>query len=139
MSYPSALQVKEGIEKILGSYCASSVMDLHITSGSFPTIKAIDVLKAVLNHAIAPSTVALKIWEILQLYFDDVVGLQDNPQSPLLVPHNGNWQTVEAKLVTLSEVDDKELTKKIKAHALEWITRFLLPSMFAFASTCCDG
>lgn len=75
------------------------------------------MLQALLEHAIDPGSVASVIWNALEPYSHNIVNLQDNPQR------------LDAFNVKILGMSKDELTEKIIAHAKEWVTLFLLPSM----------
>ena len=84
---PSSAVSKMSREWILDFYDSYSYYpdnaEFRLTTKS-PFIK-IDALRALLHHAVAPNSVALELWKILQAYLGDDVELQGNPQS--LIPH----------------------------------------------------
>lgn len=91
------------------------------------------MLKALLRHSIAPSSVAKDFWQFLEPFFDDVLKEHGDPTAPqtlVLRPRDGEWTWVENKVLELSEEAPSELTKEMSHHAREWMNRLLLPSAF---------
>ncbi len=132
MSYPDVLHVVEAVEKIFDLYneCHPDPAIFSVTSSS-PPLLTVDVLKALLNHAITPRSVAKNFWQCLKPFFNDVLiqhGDPTNPQYLGLGPPNGHWTLVENKLLDLS--DGEDLTEAMNNHAREWMTGLLLPSTF---------
>jgi len=129
MNHPDALPIKEAIKKILESYipyCPND-MTFSVAAGS-PDLNTVDVLNALLQHAIDPSSVASSIWDVLKPYFQNVLNQQYHPEH-VLFPPKGGWHVVKITLMTMSEGKLEDLTEKLKTHAKDWITMFLLPSM----------
>jgi len=129
MNHPDALPIKEAIEKILESYipyCPGD-MTFRVTAGS-PGLNTVNVLNALLQHAIDPSSVASSIWNVLKPYFQNVLNQRHQPEHILFPPKDG-WHVVDTTLMTMSEGELEDLTEKLKIHAKNWITLFLLPSM----------
>jgi len=134
MSNLGALPIVEAVDKVINIYNGyyPDTAKFSITTNS-ALLETVDVLQALLHHAIAPSTVALEFWKFLQAYFNDVLerrGDHTHPQSVVLVPHHGQWKTVDAKLLNMSETTLGGLTEDMNTHAREWMTKLLLPSMF---------
>ena len=78
------------------------------------------VFQALLRHAIASSSVALECWKFLQAYFNDVLeqhGGHTDPQSLILIPRHGQWETVDGKLLNMSETTLGDLTEEMNTHA----------------------
>ena len=100
-----------------------------------PILLTVDVFKALLCHALRPSSVAKNFWEFLEPHFNDALKEHGDPtdsQSLILIPHNGEWTTVENKLLEFRELNLDALTKEMNSHACAWITGLLLPSTFLF-------
>jgi len=135
MYHPDALPIKEAIEKILESYipyCPDD-MTFRVTTGS-SNLNTVNVLNALLQHAIDPSSVASSIWDVLKPYFQNVLDQRHHPEHVLFPPKDG-WHVVNTTLMTMSEGRLEDLTDKLKTHAKDWITLFLLPSVLFFANT----
>ncbi len=132
MSYPDVLHVIDAIEKIFDLYNEHNPdpAKFSVTSSS-RLLLTVDVLKALLNHAIAPSSVAKNFWQFLEPFFNDVLMAHGDPtdlQYLGLGPPNGEWTLVENKLLDSSDGDD--LTEAMNHHAREWVIKLLLPSTF---------
>jgi len=135
MSHTGALPVVEAVEKIFDLYNEHNPNpgQIRITTNG-PPLWPVNVFKALLNHAISPSSVAKSCWEFLAPFFNDVLqehGDPTDPQSIFLSPRNGDWTTVENMLLELQRERPRDgLTQKIDEHAREWMITLLLPSTF---------
>jgi hypothetical protein len=134
MHPPSALPIVKAVEKIVDTYHAHypDLAKFSITINS-PSLNTVDVFRALLDHAIAPTSVALEFWNVLQAYFNGVLvqyGDATDPQSLALSPCDGKWSTVEDELLKMGETTFKELTEAMTKLARDWMSTLLLPSMF---------
>ena len=98
-------------------------MTFSITAGS-PVLNAVEVLRALHQHAINPSSVASGIWGVFSPYFKEVI---DDLQSVFV-----DKVAVGNRLLTMGEKELNELTERMISHAKDWVTMFLLPSMLFF-------
>jgi hypothetical protein len=57
-----------------------------------------------------------------------------HPQSLVFVPRNGKRIIVAGALLNMSETVASTLTNKMNTHAREWVTRLLLPRVFALSN-----
>lgn len=142
MNRPGALPIVKAVEKILDFYnsCYSNMAKFRLVTNS-SSLQTIDVLQALLRHAIAPSSVALEFWKFLQTWFDTVLEQHGDPmnlQSLVLIHRNSQWTTVADNLLKMSEAVLGDLTEGMNTHACNWITRLLLPSMLV-SPFLCDG
>ena len=133
MNPPGALPIVGAVEKILNHYNQYNPdpAEFTLTTNS-ASLKTVDVLLALLRHAIAPSSVASEVWNSLRVYFNDIIeqrGDPTNPRSLTLRPRDGEWTTVDAGLLKMSETAFNELTEEMSTCARDWMTRLLLPSM----------
>jgi hypothetical protein len=140
MHPPSALPIVKAVEKIVDTYHAHypDLAKFSMTKNS-PSLNTVDVFRALLDHAIAPTSVALEFWNVLQAYFNGALvqyGDATDPQSVALSPRDGKWTTVDDGLITMSEMALNELTEGMNKHAREWMTMLLLPSMFLTPYLC---
>ena len=132
MSHPGALPIVEALKKtfdIFNNY-HPDLAQFRLATNS-PLLITVTVFQALLDHAIAPSSVAKNFWEFLKPFFSDVLQEHGDPISPhslLICPRNGQWTAVEDKLRLLSESTLDELTQAMNDHAREWMTWLLLPS-----------
>ena len=134
MTPPGALPLVEAVEKIFDLYneCNPDLAKFHLTTNS-PLLLTVSVFKALLHHAIAPSSVAKNFWEFLSPHFHDVLEEHDDPtvpQSLILRPLHGEWTTVRNKLLQMTEGTLDHLTEEMNHHAREWMITLLLPSTF---------
>jgi len=130
----SALPIDKAVGKIATAYdaCYPDLAKFSLTSKS-PLLNTVAVFQALLCHAIAPSSVALAVWKVIQAYFNGVLvqhGDPKDPQSLTLSPSDGEWVTVDNWLLKMTETVLHELTGKMNDYAREWVTMFLLPSRF---------
>ena len=130
----SALPIDKAVEKIAAAYDAyyPDLAKFSLTSKP-PLLNTVAVFQALLCHAIAPSSVALAVWKVIQVYFNGVLvqhGDPTDPQSLTLSPSDGEWVTVDNWLMNMSETVLDELTGKMNDYAHEWMTMFLLPGKF---------
>ena len=134
MTHPGALPIVEAVKKIFDFYNSHNpdLAQFRLTTKP-PVLLTVDVFKALLRHAIAPSSVAKNFWEFLEPYFNDVLkehGDPTDPQALVLIPHNGEWTAVEDKLLEFRAKTLDALTEEMNRHARAWITGLLLPSTF---------
>jgi hypothetical protein len=125
--------VVKAVEKIVDTYHVHYpyLAKFSVTTNS-PLLNTVEVLRALLCHAIAPTWVALEFWNVLQAYFNGVLvqhGDPTDPQSLALSPRDGEWKMVD-ELLTMNETALNELTEQMNRYAREWMTMLLLPSMF---------
>ena len=133
MNPSDALPIVEAVERVLNIYNEynSDPAEFTLTTNS-ASLKTVDVLLALLRHAIAPSSVASEVWKLLRVYFSDFIeqhGDSTNPRSLTLRPRDGEWTTVDAGLLKMSQATSNELTEEMSTCARDWMTRLLLPSM----------
>ena len=131
MSHPGALPIVEAVKRIFDlyhkSYPGHAQFRLATNSRHLTTVT---VVGALLDHAIAPTSVAKNFWDFLKPFFDDVLQQHGDPHSVLICPRNGQWPMVEDKLLLLSKSTLDGLTQAMNDHAREWMTWLLLPSSF---------
>ena len=134
MSHPAALPIVEALKTIFDLYknYHPDLAQFRLATNSRLLI-TITVFQALLDHAIAPSSVAKNFWKLLKPFFNDVLqehGDPTDPHSLLICPRNGQWTSVEHKLLLLNESTLGDLTQAMNDHAHEWMTWLLLPSSF---------
>ena len=114
MSPPGALPIVEAVEKTLNPYNPDPAESL----------KTVDVLLALLRHAIAPSSVASEVSKLLRVHFNDIIEQHGDPTNPRSLTVR-----VDAGLLKISEAASNGLTEEMSTCARDWMTRLLLPSM----------
>ena len=134
ISHPAALPIVEALKTIFDIYNGYNLnrAQFRLATNSRLLI-TVAVFQALLDHAIAPSSVAKNFWKFLKPFFDDVLQEHGDPTDPLsllICPRNGQWTTVEDKLLLLSDNTLDDLTQAMNDHAHEWMTWLLLPSSF---------
>ena len=128
-----SLPIVAAVERVLNIYNEYNPdpAEFTLTTNS-ASLKTVDVLLALLRHAIAPSSVASEVWKLLRVYFNDFIeqhGDPTNPPSLTLRPRDGEWTTVDAGLLQMSETTSNELTEEMSTCARDWMIKLLLPSM----------
>ena len=112
------------IKAILEGYPNNDNVAFTVTDGS-AALNAVEVLEALLHHAINPSSVASSLWDDpFSLYFKDDVTLQYNP--PRVLVDQGS---VRNRLLLMDENNLDNLAEGMKDQARNWVTMFLLPGM----------
>ena len=134
MSHPGALPIVEALKRIFDIYNSYNLnqAQFRIATNSRLLI-TVTVFQALLDHAIAPNSVAKNFWEFLKPFFNDVLQEHSDPTDPhslLICPRNGQWTTVEDKLLLFSESTLGDLTQAMNDYAHEWMIWLLLPSLF---------
>lgn len=134
MSHPDALPllpIVEAVEKIFDLYNDYTHDPAKFSLTTKTNLLTVAVFKALLRHAIAPSSVARNFWQFLKPHFDDVLEEHGDPTGPQsLGPRHGGWTTIENKLLQMPERAHGDLTNEMNQHAYEWMARLLLPSTF---------
>jgi hypothetical protein len=132
----NAKPIVQAVTKIINAHNAyvhsPDRMTFTLTTAP-PRFKTLVVLRALLDHAIAPSSVALEFWNVFRASFNRVLvmhGDPADPQSLTLNPRDGEWTTVEGELLTMNETALNQLTEAVTKLARDWIFTLLLPSMF---------
>lgn len=133
MNHPDTLPlpIVEAVEKVFDLYNDYIPTPAKFSLTTTTSLLTVAVFKALLHHAIAPSSVANNFWQFLKPHFDDVLEEHGDPTDlQSLGPRHGGWTRIENKLLQMTERALDDLTNEMNQHAYEWMARLLLPSMF---------